>query len=154
MTTPSGRISSRHPLFVAHLRPSLDGAATAMGVADHLITAQTTQQFIDRHAERLAVDIPQGDIDRADRRRQRMGAGEKAAAEHDLPQMLFPGRVLADEPRLERVDRLQHGQLAPRESTFTNTVDAFVCFNFDDQIVPTAAPDGEYFDVGNGHGKW
>ncbi len=39
----------------------------AVGVDADLVAELAAQQFVDRHAQRLALDVPQGLLDRADR---------------------------------------------------------------------------------------
>ena len=70
------------------------------------------EQFVDRHAERLALDVVQGDVDRRDRRLQHAAALEILAAIHLLPDAADLHRVLADEELAVVLDGADHRLLA------------------------------------------
>ena len=120
-------------------------------VADHLVAHPPAQQFIDRHAQRLALDVPQRDVDGRDGRGEDALRREEAAAEEHLPDVLDPRRVLADQQRLEVLDRADHRQFAPGDARLADAVDALVGIDDDKQKIADAAPDGVAFDVGNLH---
>ena len=127
--------------------------AAAMGIADDPVPAPAAEQFVHRNAERFSVDVPEGDVDRADRGGEGVGAGEEVAPEHHLPQVFPAGRILADEAFAEGEDDLPDGQLAPGQAAFAYAVDPFVRLDLDEEIVPVAAADREDFYVGNAHGN-
>ena len=61
------------------------------------------QQFVDGHLERLALEIPQRDLDAGERGDQRAGeaALEDEAAAQFLEERVDRERIAADEPRRE-----------------------------------------------------
>jgi len=94
-----------------------------VGVADDPIADAPAQKLVDRDAERLALDVPEGDIDGADRRAEHPTRGKEAAPEHPLPEMLDPHGVLADQQGLQMADPLSHGHLAPGEPGLAHAPD-------------------------------
>src|SRR5436305_7614651 len=56
-------------------------------VADHLIADASPEQLVDRHAVRLARDVPQRRVDRPDGRRPDASGRQEAAAEEYLPEV-------------------------------------------------------------------
>ena len=67
---------------------------------------------MDRDAERLALDVPERDVDRSDRRVEDAVPREEARPGHDLPQVLDPRCVLTDED-LPQVDQGAPHRLLP-----------------------------------------
>ena len=64
------------------------------------------EQLVDRGAERLALDVPERDVDRGEDRhadRARAVHAQDRAVVDLVPQVLDPVRVLADERGRERV---------------------------------------------------
>ncbi|OUC09692.1 hypothetical protein RY27_01315, partial [Litorilinea aerophila] len=84
-----------------HQRFDLHGVPPVVGIADHLLTHLTTQQFVDGHAQGFAFDVPQRDVDGRDGRAQDPLGGEETAPKEGLPDVLDVGGVLADEQGLE-----------------------------------------------------
>ena len=79
------------------------GAVPAVGVAEHAVAHPAAEELVDRHAERLAEDVPAGDLDRGDDGAVDMAAVERDAVEHALGERGDPPRVLADREVLELV---------------------------------------------------
>ena len=121
-----------------------------MIVGEDAVTGAATQQFIDRHAQRLAFDIPEGDVDGGDGGGQDALRREEATTEEHLPEMLRAEGILANEQGLEVFDGALHRQFAPGNSGFTQTADAFV--RLDDNEAKGAPLPGEIdFHIGNLH---
>ena len=59
---------------------------------------------MDRRAERLAEDVPAGDLDRGDDGAVDVAAVERDAVEHALGERTDAARVLADDEMLELAD--------------------------------------------------
>ena len=62
-----------------------------------LVVNFAAQQLVDRHPERFAFDVPQGDVNRADGCHDVGAAPEQRSAEHVLPVALDVQGVFADE---------------------------------------------------------
>ena len=112
-----------------------------VGVDAHPLAAHPPQQIDDRHAELLAQNVPEGDLDPG----HRPGADDAGHAvahhpqQHLLPQQLDAPRVLPDEHGLEVLDRrLDH----PRPAAgLTDSGDPFVGLDFDEEpVAPASAP--------------
>ena len=81
-------------------RPMVDDVGLAQaggGEGRHLVPLPSAQQLVDRHAQHLALDVVQRDVDGRDRRRQHAAALEILAAVHLLPDRPDPARVTADQ---------------------------------------------------------
>ena len=74
------------------------------------------QQLIDRHAQRFADDIVQGDVDGALRGQQHPAALKVLAAIQLLPDAPALHGVLADEELAVVVERAHHRQLAAAQA--------------------------------------
>ena len=134
-----------------HQRLDFGGVAAIVRVADDLVAHLAAQQLVDRHAQRLALDVVERDVDGGHRRREDALRGEEAAPEEHLPDVLDAERVLPDEDVLEVLDRADHGQLAPGDARLADAVDAFVGIDDDEQEVAVSGPHGITFDVGDLH---
>ena len=89
----------------------LVGAVAAdPGIGADPVAHLAAEHLPGRNAERLALEVPQRLLEPGERRHQHRAAAVEAAAIGDLPDVLDPARVMADEAvaqRLERaVDRL------------------------------------------------
>ena len=92
----------------------------------HLVAHPPAQQVVDRHAEGLALDVPQGLVDAGDGAHQDRAAAIKAAAVHGLPQVVDAARVLADQEWRHLVDGRFDRARAPFDHRFAPADDAFV----------------------------
>ena len=63
------------------------------------VARAAAEQLPDRQLERLALDVPEREIDRRDRRREQVAA-ERSRAVDEVPEVLDPERVRADEQRV------------------------------------------------------
>ncbi len=59
------------------------------------VAARTAQQRIDGHARNFAGDVPERLLDAADRGHEHRAAAPERMPVHDLPEVLYPSRVLA-----------------------------------------------------------
>ena len=76
------------------LQQRFDGASLHVAVDPSLVPHLATQQFVDRHAMKLPLDVPQRDVDRGNGTRDRR-AGEVIGAQHDVPMVLDRARIFA-----------------------------------------------------------
>ena len=81
--------------------------------ARHVVAVLAAQELVDGHAERLARDVVQRDVDRRDRAGQHPPTLEVLAAIHLLPQRAAPHRVLPDQELAVVADRADNRHLAP-----------------------------------------
>src|SRR6185295_20325443 len=80
----------------------------ARGVALAVVTRRSAEQLVHRHAERLALDVPEREVERAERVRLLAARRVEPRDVHFLPDRFGVERVLADERTgalLERVLR-------------------------------------------------
>src|SRR5438445_9018835 len=80
--------------------------AAGVGVNADTLPGRATQEFVDRDAQRLAFDVPQGLIDAAERACQDRPASVKRMTVDCLPVVYHLPWVLADQVRLDLLDRL------------------------------------------------
>ena len=116
----------------------------ARRVSLHARAERAAQQAMHRHAVGLAGDVPEGDVDRADRG----GHGALATVVaghviHAVPQHLDVERVRTDQQRTQR--RIDHGgrdlrRLEPLGERLAPACDAFVGDDLDDRRGPAAHP--------------
>ena len=85
-------------------------------IADDLVARQSAEQLVDRHVQRFALDIPERDIDRRQRRRYRALRREERSPGDVLPDVLDSPWILADQHRLEMLDDAGHRQLPAGQS--------------------------------------
>ncbi len=126
----------REPEF-AHFLGAV--APARLDVDAHAIPRFAAEQLPDRQVERFAEDVPERDVDRADRRHQDRPATIARAAKHRLPVPFDFGRVLADEVALVLEDRLAHGQPFRRQRSLAEARDALVRVDLDEDVVLVAA---------------
>ena len=110
-----------------------------MGVADDLVSHRTSQQLVDGHVQRLALDVPQGDVDGAYGTGIDLVRWKEAAPEHMLPQPLGAERVLPDDDLREVLDGLADGRTPVADAHFAETVEAFVRLDLYDEILAAVA---------------
>ncbi len=132
-------------------RLDLGGVASVVRVTDHLVARQPAQQLVDRHTQRLALDVPERNIDRRHRRGQDTLGGEEAAPEELLPDVFDAKGVLADQERLEMLDRTDDGKLPPGEPRLPHTVIALIGVHHDKQEITMPTPDRVGLDIRDPH---
>src|SRR5207247_4950551 len=109
------------------------------------------EQLVDRHAVRLARDVPQRRVDRPDGRRPDATGREEAAAEEYLPEVLDAGRVLPDQQRPRVLHEADHRLLARRQVGFAHPPEARVGVDGHEQPVALLVEHRIRLDVGNLH---
>src|SRR5262249_24929792 len=72
----------------------------------HLVAATAAEQLVDRHTERLTLQIPQGLLNAADGRGNHRPTWVARAVIHEPPEVLDPMGILTDQPLLEVTDGL------------------------------------------------
>ena len=124
---------------------SLDGAialglVSGRGKSGDTVALLAAQQFVDRHPQRLALDVVQGDVDRGNRRLQHAPAFEVLAAICLLPDPADLHRVAADQELAKMLDGADHRLLATTQAAFAPTEDALVGLDLDEHLVPCPHP--------------
>src|SRR5690606_36453941 len=71
----------------------------------HPVTHAAAEKLVHRHAQGLALDVPQRLVDAGDRAHQHPAAAVEAAAVERLPQAVDPRRILADDVLAQLVHR-------------------------------------------------
>ncbi len=122
-----------------------------MGIGNHLVAHQAAQQLVDRDVQRLALDVPEGDIDRGERGGYRAFGRKEPSPREGLPEMLDTKRVLTDQQGLEMLDRAGDRQLTAGQTRFADAGDPFVGVDDDEEEVAKPAPDGIAGDIGDAH---
>ena len=132
--------------FCAYFR----GVRIDPGIDLHLFTDAPAEQFVDRHAERLALDVPKRLIDSGERACQHRPAAIKSAAVDCLPDVLDVAWIGAQQIRLQFVDTCLcgggaslHNWLAPSDQSVVR---------FQPQQQP-ARPDAERFNLSQLHSE-
>ena len=100
--------------------------AGIVGIANHAVPHPPAEQVVDRHAQGLALDVPQCYVNRGNRGRHDALGGEEPAPKHQLPQVLGPHRVLALQHLVEMPNGPFHRQFAAGDASLANARDALV----------------------------
>ena len=124
-----------------------------MRVADNLVTDQAAQQIVDGHIERLALNVPQGDVNGRHGRGEDTLRREEAAAEEKLPDVLNTEGILPNQNVAEILHRADYGQFAAGDACFAHPVDPLICVHHHKEEIPSATPDGVTLYVCDFHGK-
>ncbi len=106
---------------------------------------------MDRRAERLAENVPAGNLDRRDNRAVDVPAIERDAVEEALGKRADTARVLADDQMLELAHTGFGSADEAVERPLADAVEAFVGENLDEQPVLPAGADGVGLDPGDTH---
>ena len=109
------------------------------------------EQLVDGHAERLALDVVERDVDGADRGGEHAAALEILAAVHLLPERARAHRVAPDHELAKMLDRAGHGALAPGKARFAPAENPLIRLDLDDELVAHADPDDQRMDGGYFH---
>ena len=99
------------------------------------------EQLVHGDAERLALDVVEGDVDRRDGAAKHPAALEILASVHLLPEGAGAHRIPADEKLTVVLDRADDRALAIGHARLAPAVEPFVGLDLDDQLVPVADPD-------------
>ena len=118
------------------------GRRRSRGEGRDAVALLAAEQFVDRHAQGLALDVVEGDVERRNGGLQHAAALEILAAVHFLPQGAGLERIAADEELAVMFESTGHGLFAAGEATLAPAEYAFVGLDFYQQLVAAADPDG------------
>src|SRR5207302_4075976 len=135
------------------LHQAVDRLAQHVVVDACLVARFAAEQRVDGHAEVLAGDVPQGDVDSAQRAHDRRAAEVRGSVQV-LPVVLDTQRILADQVVREFGNDLLGGLQEPPGAGFAQPDEAGVGVHFNKQV----AVDRPGFDAGDLHdsqqGTW
>ena len=132
-------------------RLDLHSLAAVVRIADDLVADLAAQQIVDRHAQRLALDIPQRHVDGGNGRGLNALSRKESAPVELLPDVLGVERALSDQQRFEVLQGADHGQFPAGESRLTHAIDTLVRVDHEEEEVAMTAPDRKGFDIGDFH---
>ena len=149
-------VERAHRRLVDHLAVEHVGAARAQHAAArpvdrHAVAHRAAEQFVDRHAERLALDVEAGVLDRRDRVGVQSACGRARGGVERRVDPPDVARVLADQSCSEPADDLRHAaaaafvELRPAD-------DAFVGGDLQERIGVPAAVGVEVLELDDFHG--
>ena len=117
-----------------------------MHIGVDMIPAQAAQKLVNRDAEGLALDIPEGQVDG-----RHGGPGDalgrkKTTSRKTLPKVFGPERILPDEKRAEMIEAADDGVFAASDAGFTQSDMAVVGFDGEDEQIAGPESDDVGFD--------
>ena len=136
------------PALVDHRRPRLGGGGRE---GRHPVPLLPAEKLVDRHAQRLAANVVERDVDRRDGGSQHPATLEVLAPIHLLPERAGTHRVAPDEELRVVLECAHHRLLAARQPRFTPAVHALVGLDLDEQLVPNPHPGGVRLDRRDPH---
>ena len=111
-----------------------------------------TEELVDRHAERLAQDVPAGLLDSGNRAHPDDAEPPEGLPVELLVEVLDAGRVLADQHGLEILHSAGHGPRLPFQRRFAPAAKAvLIGFHFDEHPVAHLGVNHERADVCDFH---
>jgi hypothetical protein len=121
-------------------RPVAFGEHVGLGFLDALgltialdaVARRAAQKVIDRNSQRLALDVPHRDIDRAKRGSEDDVATIESVPVDRLPVVRRPACVLPDKVGLELLDSGDHSGDTSLYSAFANARDTGICVHLDE----------------------
>lgn len=113
----------------------------------HAVAHQPAQQLVYRHAQRLALDVPQRLVDTGDRAHQDGAATVETGAVHGLPQVVDARRILADDIAGQFVYGGLHRTGAAFDNRLSPTGNALVGFDLEEQPARRSVVGGEAGDL-------
>src|SRR5690606_22280191 len=135
---------------LADLRGAGARAVPGVGVGGQALVHAAAQELVHRAMECLAHDVPERDLDRADRAVQDRPAARELVAEHGLPQALDRERRLPDHVTLgELVDRRLDRLRLPFAGALADAGDAVVGEHACEHPVAPAGADQMGLDPGD-----
>jgi len=128
-----------HALHVAEIHARLH---FAIGIHTNLVAEFAAQQLINRHAQRLALQIPQGQLDARERRNKRTGEPtvEHMRAAHLFKERVDPKWISTDEAGTNLLD--DGDRLHAAMYTLPNTCDVGIRLDSHPQMHPMTAGSG------------
>src|SRR6266540_5469363 len=149
---PAHELPASRSRLARALQQLVQGVGTVVRIANHPLTDSPTQQLVDRHTQRPALDVPECDVDRRDGRGDDVAAGEEAAPIHQLPEVLDTRRVLTDDLGLEVLERPENRMGPISDPSLADAADAIVRVDYAEDIVAAVDLDGERLESGDLHG--
>jgi hypothetical protein len=126
-----------------------------MGIADNLRPVRAAEQLVHRPVDRLALDVPQGNVNRADGAAVDLVCREERGSEHVLPQAFGLPGVRAHDQRRKVVDGLTDGLAPPHDACFAKAVYAGVSVHADHEVAAARlVPDRERTYLCDFHVAW
>jgi hypothetical protein len=116
-------------------RNVLPVSALDVGIADNPVPAQAAEKLIQRDTQRLALDIPQRDVDGRKRGRVDMLRRKKAAPEEGLPDVFDPKWIATDQEGPKLLHSRHDGRFPVADSSLSNPGDTLVCLNLYKKVV-------------------
>lgn len=116
------------------------GLVSGRGEGRDAVALLAAEQLINRHPQRLALDVVKGDVDRRDGRLQDAPAFEVLAAIDLLPDPADLHRVTADQELAIVLDRAGHGLLATAQAALAPAEDALIGLDLDEHLVAGPHP--------------
>lgn len=149
-----GKEADRLPSLRAQLMGAFDGSiargfVSGRGEGGDAFPLLAAEQFVDRHSQRLALDIMKGDVDGGNRRLQNPPTLEILAAIKLLPDPADLHGVAADEELAIMLDGAGHGLLAAAQSALAPAEDALVGLDLDKHLVARSHPHWVGLDRGD-----
>ena len=138
--------------FEKRLRRAL-GAVPAIGVAEDAVAHPAAKQLVDRRAQRLAEDVPAGDLDGGDDGPVDVACVERDAVEHPLGEGADAKRVLSDDEVFEFANAGLGGADEAVQRPLADAVQPLVGVDLDEQPVLPAGADGVCLDAGDAHAR-
>ena len=115
----------------------LRSAPAGVLIDPNAIAHRAAEELPHRHAERLALDVPQGVFDTRNRAQYRRPRRKARAVVHQCPEMLDPQGVLAGDPRRKVVDRRDGGQVRTDRVRLADPMHPFIRRDLDEHKVAT-----------------
>ena len=122
-----------------------------VSVTRYGFTNRPPKQLIARHAERLALDVPAGNLDSTQSNVNEQVRAKELPTVAVLPEMLDGARVFANHRSLIVFDECRDGTFEGLECPFTDADNAFVRLYFDEHPVTTMCLNQVGLDVGYLH---
>jgi hypothetical protein len=125
--------------------------AAVVRVADDPVSDQAAEQLVGRDAELLAPNVPERDVHRGQRRADDVAGREKAAPVHQLPEVLDPAGVFADDLLADVVECAQDRLRAHVDTALADAGDPRVRVHDDEHEAAIVDLDGERLEAGDLH---
>ena len=115
-----------------------------MRVYQHALAAAAAEQVVDRRVQRLALDVPKGDVHRGDGGHRDGSAPPVGAAIQVLPDVFYLRGIAADEAGDDVLGKIAgDGELAAVERRVAESVKTFVRLDLERDEVAVGRADDE-----------
>ena len=122
-----------------------------VGIAFDPVALLAADQLEDRHAERLALDVEERRLDRAEGAPEHRARPPVGIAVHPLDEVFDRERILSDDEALELLDRRRHRLRPPLQRRLADAVDAGVGVELDEDEVRARGVGDEGLQPGDLH---